>query len=532
MVGVFNLSSLYPNFFDRREIDLLLEAAGDISFALEIFEKNEKYTIKEQEVIHNEKRFRAMLEKGADLKTLTSLDGRFVYASPSVSTVFGYNQEEFLNQPAYLFFHPDDAKDLMIRRTAIIGTPGAYFNFVYRARHKDGHWIWCEGTLTNMLHEPAVNAMVADFRDISDVKRAQEQKEFDKKNLDALINNTKDLLWSIDTNFKLITFNQPFFEFIKQLTGKEINRGDSLFSYTLSKAQEQRFRSFFSRAFMGESYTVTDVQEGDPGYAAEFSFYPIRNENRIVGTACYSRDISLRLKQEQERENMLTDLVRYNKNLEQFAFIVSHNLRSPVANILGLSNLLNMELPEQDKIRSRDHLFKAVNQLDVIVKDLNSILEVRSSSDLTKEPVDLREILQGIKDSISETIEREQVTIEASLDFYKIKSVKSYIYSIFFNLITNGIKYKQRSVNPVIKISTHTRNGKLIVTVTDNGLGMNLTQYGDKLFGLYQRFHLNVSGKGMGLFMVKKHVEALEGTITVQSSPGQGSSFTFELPLF
>lgn len=531
LVGVFSLVSNQPGFFDSREIDLLLEAAGDISFAFEIFEKNRQFHAKEEEVIHNEMRFRAMLEKGSDLKTLTSADGRFVYASPSVSKVFGYTPEEFLNKPAYDFFHPEDVEDLLRQRTAIIGTPGAFFNFVYRAKHKDGRWIWVEGTLTNMLHEPALNAMVSDFRDISAMKLAQEQKEFDKKNLDALINNTNDLLWSIDKEFRLITGNQPFYDTVNRASGKELKKGDSIFSAALSETQAAHFKQLYERAFLGEPYVINDVYDSNANYAAEISFYPIRNGGVIVGTACHSRDISHRIKQEKERENMIADLLRYNKNLEQFAFIVSHNLRSPVANILGLTNLLDMDLPEQDKTRSREHLLKAVTQLDTVVKDLNSILELQSSTHLHAEPIDLREILQGIKDSISETIEREQVTIVADLTVYKFRSVKSYLYSILFNLIINGIKYKQRMSPPIIRISTHINDGKLLLVVSDNGLGMDLKNYGDKLFGLYQRFHLNVSGKGMGLFMVKSHVEALGGVISVKSTVGKGSEFSIELPL-
>ncbi|MCE3227268.1 MAG: hypothetical protein K0S32_1819 [Bacteroidetes bacterium] len=531
MVGVFNLSSTQENFFDHREIDLLKEAAGDISFALENFEKASKHKITEEQLHHNERRFRGLIEKSTELKTLTSSAGLFVYASPSISKIFGYQEEEFLNKPAYDFFHPDDVQDLLIKRTGILDTPGASFNFQYRVRHKKGHWVWCDGTLTNMLHEPSINAMVSNFRDISQMKLAEEQKEFDQNNVAALINNTNDLLWSIDKDYKLITFNRPFYEVMKQASGKEMNKGDDVFQAALSEEHEQRFRTLYGRAFAGEAFTHVDVQEGEYGYAAEISFFPIQQGNDIIGTACYSRDVSQRLKQEKEREKMMADLTRYSKNLEQFAYVVSHNLRSPVANIIGLSGLLNSEISDEDKVLSQQHLVKAVTQLDVIVKDLNKILELRAAVAESKEKVNLNEIVRGIMDSIYETIISEKVHIDLDLQVTDVSSVKSYIYSIFYNLITNSIKYKQTQKNPLIRISSKELNGNVVIVFSDNGVGMNLDEYGTKVFGLYQRFHLNVSGKGMGLFMVRTQVEALEGNIVVKSSPGHGSVFTIELPV-
>jgi PAS domain S-box-containing protein len=405
MIAIFTLSSAQQDFFDRREIDLLLEAAGDISFALDNFEKAQQHKITEEQVIHNEKRFRALIEKSRDMKTLTNDEGLFVYGSPSVINTFGYAEDEFINKPAFDFFHPEDILDLLRKRADILGAPGAFFNFRYRALHKQGHWIWIEGTLTNMLHEPSVNALVSNFRDISEKKNAEEQKE-----------------------------------------------------------------------------------------------------------------------------KMITDLVRYSKNLEQFAYVVSHNLRSPIANILGLSNLLKGKLNTKDRERSQEFLYKAVEQLDTTVKDLNKILEVRSGASQNHEPVNLSEVIEAVKLSIATSLLNENIVFETALEINSLNAIKSYMHSIFYNLITNSIKYRRNDQQLLINIRSFLRDNKLHLVFSDNGTGLNLEQHGEKVFGLYQRFHLNVSGKGMGLFMVKTQVEAMEGAISLKSSPGKGIEFTLEFP--
>ena len=113
----------------------------------------------------------------------------------------------------------------------------------------------------------------------------------------------------------------------------------------------------------------------------------------------------------------------------------------------------------------------------------------------------------------------------------EIFTIKGYIYSIFQNLVTNSIKYRQTNVPIIIRISAKKQDDMAVFTFTDNGKGIDLVRYGEQLFGLYKRFDFSVEGKGVGLFMVKMQVQSLGGTISVQSQPGVGTTFTVKLPL-
>jgi PAS domain S-box-containing protein len=244
------------------------------------------------------------------------------------------------------------------------------------------------------------------------------------------------------------------------------------------------------------------------------------------------QDITERKITEEEREKMISSIVQHNKNLEQFASIVSHNLREPVANILGLSNILMSNISEADRDYSKQLLFNATEQLDGTLKDLNKILQVKSEINEYKEAVYFPELINGITSAIHNFVEEESVRIVADFSAMdKITSIKSYIHSIFYNLISNSIKYRKGGETSTITIKSELDKEKISISFKDNGIGIDLKKNGNKIFGLYKRFHLDVEGKGLGLFMVKTQVEALGGNIRINSKPGEGAEFIVELPL-
>ncbi|MBI3519710.1 MAG: PAS domain S-box protein [Bacteroidetes bacterium] len=264
--------------------------------------ENEKQKFLEQ-IAENEIRFRALIEKSVDMKTLSSEDGKFIYGSPSVFKKFGYAPEEFLDKSASLFFHPDDVADFLINRNYIKERAGASFSFQYRFLHKNGTWIWCEGTLTNFLHEPGIHAFVSNFRDISEKKLGEQLREFDKNNLSALINNTKDLMWSVDTSFNLITSNKPFDEMIKANFGRGIEKGDNVLSVVFNDKELNDSRKLYERAFLGESFSKIEYIDFPDELWTETSYYPIRINDKVIGTACHSRDITENKKAERKLKN-------------------------------------------------------------------------------------------------------------------------------------------------------------------------------------------------------------------------------------
>ncbi|HEX9600785.1 MAG TPA: ATP-binding protein, partial [Mariniflexile sp.] len=163
--------------------------------------------------------------------------------------------------------------------------------------------------------------------------------------------------------------------------------------------------------------------------------------------------------------------------------------------------------------------------------DLNVILSLGKQLNEKKEQIHFSKLVSDIQESIRNTLEKEQANFK--IDFSRVDdmfTIKSYMYSIFYNLISNSIKYRRPDVPLDITVESDLVDEKISLTFKDNGLGIDLKKNGNDIFGLYKRFHTdNAEGKGMGLYMVKVQVEKLGGEISVKSTVNQGTEFTIVL---
>jgi ligand-binding sensor domain-containing protein/signal transduction histidine kinase len=237
---------------------------------------------------------------------------------------------------------------------------------------------------------------------------------------------------------------------------------------------------------------------------------------------------------EQQNENLemevakrTQELLEYNQQLEQFAFIAAHNLRAPVARILGLGQLLELvkSTPdEKDQIYPK--LIHTTQELDGVVRDLNTILEFRKNNDANRTTVDLVTEFNKITHSLERDMESAGALVEG--DFSEVSSiytVKPYLESILYNLISNALKYRHPERSPVIRVKMQRLENEVCLSVTDNGLGIDLAAHRDKLFTLYSRFHIHLDGKGLGLYLVKTQITALGGRIEIESEVDKGTTF-------
>jgi len=232
-----------------------------------------------------------------------------------------------------------------------------------------------------------------------------------------------------------------------------------------------------------------------------------------------------------ELRNTNDELVKHNNELLQFSYTVSHNLRGPVARLLGLSDIV---LSEKDFEQARQWIVlitKTSAELDLIIKDLSKILEMRNAPHQYREWVDLeQEWNQSIR-LLQDSLMGQELISADFRDLPGLVTVKPMLQSIFYNLLSNAIKYK--SPDRPLKVTAVSKavDGQVIITVSDNGLGFNASLYKDKLFKLYTRFHSHVEGRGLGLYLVKSQLELLRGHIEVESVPDKGSTFHVSLPL-
>jgi signal transduction histidine kinase len=260
---------------------------------------------------------------------------------------------------------------------------------------------------------------------------------------------------------------------------------------------------------------------------AEVTSISMKDGSCNTYTSTIIRDITDKKKIESEQRALTEELLKNNQDLEQFSFITSHNLRAPVANLLSLLSLYNKENPADGFNQLLVEKFEeATMQLNKTLNDLVNVLVIKSNSNIEKETVCFSDIFIEVNKHIDNLLKHQNGTI--LVDFSEIDHVEYnpiYLQSIFLNMITNALRYSSPDRKLEIKIRSYKQDSWVIVDFADNGLGMDLNRYGDRLFGLYQRFHGNKEGKGLGLYMTRSQVTAMGGKIEVESEPGRGTIF-------
>lgn len=215
-----------------------------------------------------------------------------------------------------------------------------------------------------------------------------------------------------------------------------------------------------------------------------------------------------------------------NEKLLDFTYIISHNIRSNTSNMSMIIDLIDDTEIIAEKREYFQLLKESSNKLSDTIHYLNETINIQLGTKESKVKLNLKSEIEKALLGINGIIKKENATIKINLrDDMEIKTIPSYFESIMFNLITNAIKYKSFERNPVIEITARKVNSKTEIEVRDNGRGIDLHKYKNKLFGMYKTFHGNNDAVGLGLFMTKNHVEALGGTIAAESETGKGSTF-------
>lgn len=212
--------------------------------------------------------------------------------------------------------------------------------------------------------------------------------------------------------------------------------------------------------------------------------------------------------------------------LESFADITSHNLRSPLGNIMAINALYDLSKDEKEKDELIEKLKQVSSKMMRTVEDLSQVVLNTRPNELVFEEINLEKLTKDIAQTLTEDILTSNIKVIT--DFKDLPSLiyqKTYLESILLNLITNAIKYRDQQKSPYVKITGFFDQGIPTLTVEDNGLGINMQKFGDKVFKLHKSFHKNKDARGVGLFITKSQIESLGGTISVKSIEGQGTTF-------
>ena len=254
---------------------------------------------------------------------------------------------------------------------------------------------------------------------------------------------------------------------------------------------------------------------------------PLLDNNGVAyGIVGISLDISKLKEKEVELRNIINIASIQNKKLLNFAHIVSHNLRSHSANFSMLLNFLESEPEEDEKVRIIGMLNDASKNLLETLDNLNDVVSINTHTNIEKQKINLNEKVRNVNQNLISYLLNNNATIKNNIPSnFNVKSVPSYLDSILTNFITNSVKYRDPNRKPLITLSAVKKNNYSILTIADNGLGIDLERHGKKLFGMYKTFHDHKDAKGIGLYITKNQIDAMNGKVEVTSEVGKGTEF-------
>ncbi|MGN7514948.1 MAG: PAS domain-containing protein [Allomuricauda sp.] len=249
-------------------------------------------------------------------------------------------------------------------------------------------------------------------------------------------------------------------------------------------------------------------------------------EGKVCGLIGMSLDITSMKRKEEELHNLIDITSTQNQKLLGFAHIVSHNLRSHSANFSMLLGFLNSEKDPQERQRIIDMLSQASDNLLETLGNLNQVVDVNTNTSAPRKTLNLKQNTVKVLQNLAAFLDKNNTEIINNIgENIEVNCVPAYLDSIILNLISNAVKYKSPNRAPLITLNSVKSEDGIVLSISDNGLGIDLNKYGDKIFGMYKTFHNREDAKGFGLYLVRNQIEAMGGSITVQSEVDKGTTF-------
>jgi len=490
--------------------DRLSRLAGAIDAALKQRLSEKEKNIAEKKLIESEEHYRTIMERVTDAFVAIDNNWCYSYINKTAGKLLQKNQKELLGKNIWTEFPESRNNPIYTACTKAM----QYQQYVYLEEYYEPFDKWYE----NHIY-PSREGLSIFFKDITEYKKAEQQKEFDSNNLKALINNTDDLMWSVDTDFNLITSNEAFNKVVELMSGHKIEKGTSLLGNDFTEEQITRFRKYYKRAFNGESFTEVLHNEGPIDFWSEISFYPIQKGDEVIGTACFSRDITERKKTE-ENLKLLEQEMLEQKFQEQ-----KKTARAIIKALEKERNHIGQELHDninQILIGSKLYLSSAIKKNKALTELIkypielidSSIEEIRLLCSNMVTPVkniNLRDIVHGLIASL-----QHNTMIKTEFNY----SVNTHLLSDELKL--NIYRILQEQVNNILK---HAEAKSVMISIVQESVSINIIIQDDG-----KGFDTEKKRAGIGISNIITRIGIFDGEIDIKSSPGNGCTIEIRIP--
>ena len=421
--------------------------------------------------------------------------------------------------------HSRNTVSMGLFKSANIGTNWSERLQLITARGKE---VWVEMTSRAVLKDGVITKVVGTIQNIDEQVISELKTKENEKLMKTLIDHLPVNIYFKDTESRKVLVNKSECDYLGK-TEEELLGKTDFDLYNKEVAQISRKEDLVVMHSLQPILSRETTSTKKDGSITTFltSKIPLKGEDgKAYGLVGISLDISNLKQNEEQLRNLINVTSLQNKKLINFAHIISHNLRSHSANFSMLLDFLMYEQDEKEKENLVGMLKKASDSLLETLDNLNEVVAINTNINLEKKPINVNQKIKAVEQNLSAFLKSHETEIINKIpEDTEVQVIPAYMESILMNFITNSIKYRNPEKTPVIQLEAEKTEKYTIISIADNGIGIDLNKYGEKLFGMYKTFHNNSDARGIGLYITKNQVEAMNGKITVESAVGKGTTF-------
>ena len=480
-----------------------------------------------------ERRYSAIFNNPLQLVYLIDLSGNILDANDSTIELLGYSRKELGNINFASFLHPEDLENALEALRENMYAGGLERPYDVRIRTKSGEVFWIETLGIPLYRNGEVYAGLGIGHDISERKRAEEQLKASEEKYRLLVDSAPDPIVLVDLTGTILSCNIAIEKVTgfhpSELEGKWFQDLVTLDSYDLPA-----FTAFFEDILEGRQVDDFEMKFIHKDGTIRWTSVKVRilyRDEQPSAILVIARDITQRVFAQRELQRRSEALERSNRELEQFAYIASHDLQEPLRMVASYVQLLERRYQGRLDTDADEFITYAVDGANRMQRMINDLLTYSRVGTRGKpfEATDCELVLDTALINLKLTIEENNAVITHD-PLPTILADPSQLVQLFQNLIANAIKFHGEKV-PYVHTRATRNNGEWIFSVHDNGIGID-TEYKERVFVIFQRLHTHEEypGTGIGLAVCKRIVERHHGRIWVESTPGEGTDFFFTVP--
>ena len=530
-----NSETLLNEFMFKILISLMVSYTLGL-FTILLLKKPEELQllIEEQakKLITSEIKFKTIFDQAAlGIANIDSTSGKFIEINENFCELLGYSESEMKNKDFQSITHPDDLdKDLEYIKKIKRGVIEQY-SIEKRYYTKQGKIIWVNLTVTPLF----VNNNFKEYTFISIVEDITERKKNEQiivnsqNRIKSLINTIDGIVWECDANTFEFTFISKKVENILGYTSEEWLSSKTFWQDHIYHEDRDNIVNFCSKKVVKNldhdfEYRMV-AKDGSIIWLRDIVNVVTKN-NVAVSLRGIMIDVTKNKEIEKDLNTSFSLVTEQNERLLNFSYIVSHNLRSHTSNISSLIGLIEItdDIDEREEMMG---LLKSVSSsLNDTLMNLNEVVNIQTNKSLTTEKLNLSNYIETTLTVLSGQIKSNNVTINNLVsDEIEVNYNSAYLESILYNIISNGVRYSHKERKSIITIKFYKENNLKVIEIADNGIGIDLEKYKNKIFGMYKTFSNRDDSRGIGLFITKNQIEAMGGSITVESELNLGTTF-------